>query len=174
MAGRRHNCLNGTTFTYGSEDKLLGGVTYGGFSKRIVVKEDLARRIPPGGDLPGAARLLCAGITTFSPINLWDLKPGERIGVIGMGGLGHMAVKLAAAKGSEVVVFSTSEDKIADERGFGAVEAYLWSDEAAMARNTGSFDLMVATVPVAYPMQQFLNLLNLGKTRVNIGALFLV
>ncbi|ARE41213.1 Alcohol dehydrogenase [Rhodovulum sp. P5] len=171
-ADREQNCLNGTTFTYGSEDKISGGVTYGGYSKKIVVKEDFALRIPPGVDLPGFAPLLCAGITTFSPINHWDLQPGERFGVIGMGGLGHMAVKLAAAKGAEVVVFTTTEDKIADAKRFGAAEAYLWSDEAAMARNMGSFDLMLSTVPVAYPMQQFLNLLKLDKTLVNVGALF--
>lgn len=172
LADREQNCLNGTTFTYNSEDRVSGGVTYGGYSKKIVVKEDFALRIPPGVDLPGFAPLLCAGITTFSPINHWDLKPGERFGVIGMGGLGHMAVKLAAAKGAEVVVFTTSEDKIADARAFGAAEAYLWSDEAALAKSRASFDLMLSTVPVAYPMQPFLDLLKLDKTLVNVGALF--
>ncbi|MBZ4021916.1 hydroxyacid dehydrogenase [Rhodobacter sp. TJ_12] len=171
-ADREQNCLNGTTFTYNSEDKVSGGVTYGGYSKKIVVTEDFALRIPPGVDLAGFAPLLCAGITTFSPINHWDLKPGERFGVIGMGGLGHMAVKLAVAKGAEVVVFTTSEDKIADAKAFGAKEAYLWTDEAALAKNRASFDLMVSTVPVAYPMQQFMNLLKLDKTMVNVGALF--
>ncbi|OOY03295.1 NAD(P)-dependent alcohol dehydrogenase [Thioclava sp. F28-4] len=172
LADREQNCLNGTTFTYNSEDKISGGVTYGGYSKKIVVKEDFALRIPPGVDLAGFAPLLCAGITTFSPINHWDLQPGQRYGVIGMGGLGHLAVKLAAAKGAEVVVFTTSEDKIADAKAFGAAEAYLWSDEAAMRSQMGSFDLMLSTVPVAYPMQQFLNLLKLDKTLVNVGALF--
>lgn len=165
-------CTNSTTFTYGSADKISGGVTYGGYSKKIVVDEDFALRIPPGMDLAGAAPLLCAGITTFSPINHWDLQPGQRYGVVGMGGLGHLAVKLAAAKGAEVVVLTTSEDKIEDAKAFGAAEAYLWSDEDAMARNSASFDLMLSTVPVAYPMQQFLNLLKLDQTLVNVGALF--
>lgn len=164
-------CLNGTTFTYGSPDEVSGGVTYGGYSKRIVVDEGFALRIPPGMDLAGVAPLLCAGITTFSPINSWDLQPGQRYGVIGMGGLGHMAVKLAAAKGAEVVVFTTSQDKLADALEFGAVEAYLWSDEEALARQRGTFDLMLSTVPVAYQMQTFLNLLKLDGTLVNVGAL---
>lgn len=172
LADREQNCLNGTTFTYGSEDKISGGVTYGGYSKKIVVKEEFALRIPPGVDLAGFAPLLCAGITTFSPINHWDLKPGQRYGVIGMGGLGHLAVKLAVAKGAEVVVFTTSEDKIADAKEFGATEAYLWSDEEALAQQAMSFDLMISTVPVAYDMQSFLNMLKLDKTLVNVGALF--
>lgn len=172
LADREQNCLNGTTFTYNSPDKISGGVTYGGYSKKIVVKEDFALRIPPGVDLAGFAPLLCAGITTFSPINHWDLQPGQRFGVIGMGGLGHLAVKLAAAKGAEVVVFTTSKDKLEDAKSFGASEAYLWSDEDAMRRQMGSFDLMLSTVPVAYPMQPFLNMLKLDKTLVNVGALF--
>lgn len=106
-----------------------------------------------------------------SPINTWDLQPGQRYGVIGMGGLGHMAVKLAAAKGAEVIVFTTSEDKIEDAKAFGATEAYLWSDEEAMGALRGSFDLMLSTVPVAYQMQPFLNLLKLDGTLVNVGAL---
>ena len=171
VADLEQYCLNGTTFTYGSEDKVSGGVTYGGYSKRIVVDEDYVLRIPPGMDLAGAAPLLCAGITTFSPINTWDLQPGQRYGVIGMGGLGHMAVKLAAAKGAEVIVFTTSEDKIEDAKAFGATEAYLWSDEEAMGALRGSFDLMLSTVPVAYQMQPFLNLLKLDGTLVNVGAL---
>ncbi len=171
VADLEQYCLNGTTFTYGSEDKVSGGVTYGGYSKRIVVDEDYVLRIPPGMDLAGAAPLLCAGITTFSPINTWDLQPGQRYGVIGMGGLGHMAVKLAAAKGAEVIVFTTSEDKIEDAKAFGATEAYLWSDEEAMGALRGSFDLMLSTVPVGYQMQPFLNLLKLDGTLVNVGAL---
>lgn len=171
-ADREQNCLNGTTFTYNSPDPISGGVTYGGYSKRIVVSEDFALRIPPGVDLAGFAPLLCAGITTFSPINHWNLQPGQRYGVVGMGGLGHLAVKLAAARDAEVVVFTTSEEKLEDARTFGAAEAYLWSDDDAMTRNRASFDLMLSTVPVAYPMQPFLNLLKLDKTLVNVGALF--
>lgn len=171
LADREQNCLRGTTFTYDSEDKVSGGRTYGGYSKRIVVDEDYVLRIPPGMDLAGVAPMLCAGITTFSPLQHWNLERGQRFGVIGMGGLGHLAAKLAAAKGAEVVVFTTSEDKIEDALSFGATEAYLSTDEDALRRQAGRFDLMLSTVPVAYQMQPFLNMLKLDKTLVNVGAL---
>lgn len=171
LADREQNCLRGTTFTYDSEDKVSGGRTYGGYSKRIVVDEDYVLRIPPGMDLAGVAPMLCAGITTFSPLQHWNLERGQRFGVIGMGGLGHLAVKLAVAKGAEVVVFTTSEDKIADALSFGAAEAYVSTDQEALSRQMGRFDLMLSTVPVVYQMQPFLNMLKLDKTLVNVGAL---
>ncbi|WP_423822938.1 NAD(P)-dependent alcohol dehydrogenase [Salinisphaera sp. SPP-AMP-43] len=171
VADLEQHCLNGATFTYDSPDPVSGGVTYGGYSKRIVVDEDYVLRIPPGLDLAGAAPLLCAGITTFSPLNTWHLEPGQRFAVIGMGGLGHLAVKLAAAKGAEVTVFTTSQDKLADAKRFGAAEAYLWSPEQGIDGRPGRFDLMLSTVPESYSMQPFLNMLTLGKTLVNVGAL---
>lgn len=171
LADREQNCLRGTTFTYDSEDKVSGGRTYGGYSKRIVVDEDYVLRIPPGMDLAGVAPMLCAGITTFSPLQHWNLQRGQRFGVIGMGGLGHLAVKLAVAKGAEVAVFTTSEDKIADALSFGAAEAFLSTDEDALRSQAGRFDLMLSTVPVAYRMQPFLNMLKLDRTLVNVGAL---
>ncbi|MGR3322603.1 MAG: NAD(P)-dependent alcohol dehydrogenase [Pseudooceanicola sp.] len=171
LADREQNCLRGTTFTYDSEDKVSGGRTYGGYSKRIVVHEDYVLRVPPGMDLAGVAPMLCAGITTFSPLQHWSLERGQRFGVIGMGGLGHLAVKLAVAKGAEVVVFTTSGDKIADALSFGAAEAHLSTDEQALRSQMGRFDLMLSTVPVAYQMQPFLNMLKLDKTLVNVGAL---
>lgn len=171
LSDREQNCLNGTTFTYNSPDRVSGGLTYGGYSDKIVVKEHFVVGIPPGVDLPAMAPLLCAGITTFSPMRYWKVKPGQRVGVIGLGGLGHMAVKLAVAHRAEVTVFTTTPGKIADAKKMGAKDALLWSDEVGMRRYMNQFDLMISTVPRAYPMQQFINLLKLDGTLVNVGAL---
>ena len=168
---REQNCLNGTTFTYNSPDKVSGGLTYGGYSHTIVVKEHFVVRIPPGVDLPAMAPLLCAGITTFSPIRYWKVESGQHIGVIGLGGLGHMAVKLAVAHRADVTVFTTTPGKVADAKSMGARDAVLWNDEKAMSKYMGTFDLMISTVPRAYPMQPFMNLLALDGTLVNVGAL---
>lgn len=171
LADREQNCLNGTTFTYNSPDPVLGGRTFGGYSDKIVVTEHFVIRIPPGADLAATAPLLCAGITTFSPMRHWHLQPGQRVGVIGLGGLGHMAVKLAIAHRAEVTVFTTSPGKIPDAKQLGARKAVLWSDGEAMKRYTNYFDLIITTVPQAYPMQPFMNLLKLDATLVNVGAL---
>jgi len=171
LSDREQNCLNGTTFTYNSPDQISGGLTYGGYSDKMVVKEHFVVRIPPGVDLPAMAPLLCAGITTFSPMQYWKVKPGQRVGVIGLGGLGHMAVKLAVSHRADVTVFTTTPGKIADARKMGARAAVLWSDEAGMKRYMNQFDLMISTVPRAYPMQPFMNLLKLDGTLVNVGAL---
>lgn len=171
LADREQNCLNGQTWTYGQPDKISGGYTFGGYSKELVVKEHFAFRIPPGANLPGVAPLLCAGITTFSPLQHWKVQKAQRVGVVGLGGLGHMAVKLAVARGAEVTVFTTTPAKIADAKQMGAREAVLWSDEAAMKRLTNHFDFMISTVPEAYPIQQFMNLLKLDATMVNVGAM---
>jgi len=171
LADREQVCQKGTTFTYDSSDRISGGVTYGGYSEKIVVTEHFAIRIPPGMNLAATAPLLCAGITTFSPMRHWRLEPGQRVGVIGLGGLGHMAVKLAAAQRAEVTVLTTSPGKVADAKRLGAREAVLWSDAAAMKRLANRFDLMISTVPVTYPMQPFIDLLRLDGTLVNVGAL---
>lgn len=170
-ADREQNCLNGTTFTYDSPDEVSGGVTFGGYSKAIVVAEHFGIRIPSRGNLPGLTPILCAGITTFSPMQHWRLKPAQRVGVIGLGGLGHMAVKLGAARGAEVTAFTTTPGKVEDAKRLGAREAVLWSDAQAMQRLAGTFDLMISTVPQAFPVQQFMNLLKLDATLVNVGAL---
>jgi uncharacterized zinc-type alcohol dehydrogenase-like protein len=171
LSDREQNCLNGTTFTYNSPDKMSGGYTYGGYSEKMVVTEHFVVRIPPGADLPAMAPLLCAGITTFSPMRYWKVKPGQRVGVIGLGGLGHMALKLAIAHRADVTVFTTTPGKIADAKRIGAGDAVLWSDETGMKRYMNQFDLIISTVPRAYPMQQFMNLLRLDGTLVNVGAL---
>lgn len=168
---REQNCLGGTTFTYNSPDKLSGGHTFGGYADKIVVKEHFGIRIPPGADLAAMAPLLCAGITTFSPMQHWKLSAGQRVGVIGLGGLGHMAVKLAVARKAEVTVFTTSPGKIADAKRLGAREAVLWSDAVAMKRLAGKLDLLISTVPETYPMQPFMDVLKLDGTLINVGAL---
>ncbi|MFT4089897.1 MAG: NAD(P)-dependent alcohol dehydrogenase [Asticcacaulis sp.] len=171
LADREQICLNGTTFTYGAPDKISGGVTYGGYSEQLVVTEKFAIRIPPGMELQSTAPILCAGITTFSPLRHWDVKPGQRVGVIGLGGLGHMAVKLAAAQRAEVTIFTTSAGKIADAHRLEAKEAILWGDTEAMKRLTGTQDIIISTVPENFSIQPFMNVLRNDGTLVNVGAL---
>ena len=169
---REQNCEKGAAFTYNAPDKHgTAPVTYGGYSDKIVVTEHFVIRIPPGMDLAATAPLLCAGITTFSPMQHWRLAKGQRVGVIGLGGLGHMALKLAVARGAEATVFTTSPGKLADAKRMGAKEAVLWSDEAAMKRLANTFDLLITTVPKAYPMQPFVNVLKPNATLVNVGAM---
>jgi len=136
-----------------------------------VVTEKFVIRIPPGADLAATAPLLCAGITTFSPMQHWKVGPGQRTGVIGLGGLGHMALKLGVARRADVTVFTTSPGKIADAKRMGARDAVLWSDTASMKRLANQFDWIISTVPVSYPMQPFMDLLKLDGTLVNVGAL---
>lgn len=171
-ADREQNCVNGTTFTYGSPDKRgTSPNTYGGYSERIVVTEHFGIRIPPGMDLAATAPLLCAAITTFSPMQHWRVEGGQRVGVIGLGGLGHMAVKLAAARKADVTVFTTSPGKLADARRLGAKDAVLSTDAEAMKRLASRFDFLISTVPVPYAMQPFMDLLTLDGTLVNVGVL---
>lgn len=168
---REQNCLNGTTFTYDSPDGISGGVTYGGYSQKIVVPQHFAIRIPKGLDLAATAPLLCAGITTFSPIQHWKVESNQTVGVIGLGGLGHMAVKLAASKGANVVVFTTSPGKLEDAKRLGAKDSVLWSDQNGMNKYAGSMDWMISTVPKTYNVSPFVRLLKLDKTLVNVGVL---
>lgn len=168
---REHACLNGMTLTYASPDKESGGMTYGGYSTSIVVTEKFVIRIPPGVNLAGMAPVLCAGITTFSPLQHWKASRSQKIGVIGLGGLGHMAVKLAVARGADVTVFTTTAGKRDNALQMGAKEVVLWSNEDAMKRLASSFDLMIAAVPKAFEIQQFMNLLKTDATLVNVGAL---
>lgn len=168
---REQNCEKGASFTYNTPDTISGGHTYGGYSDKIVVPQHFVIRIPPGADLAATAPLLCAGVTTFSPMQHWKLARGQRVGVIGLGGLGHIAVKLAVARKAEVTIFTTTPGKLADAQRLGAKEAVLWDDAAAMKRLAGHFDLLISTVPQAYPMQPFANLLKLDATLVNVGAM---
>ncbi|MGH7785759.1 MAG: NAD(P)-dependent alcohol dehydrogenase, partial [Candidatus Binatia bacterium] len=129
--GEEQLCREGNTQTYNARDRISGAVTYGGYSKHLVVREEFALRVPEGMDLARAAPLLCAGITTYSPLRTWNVGPGSRVGVIGLGGLGHMAVKLAVGLGADVTVLSRSKDKEADALALGADRLLVSSDAAA-------------------------------------------
>ena len=176
-AERHQNCLNadrqrsGTTFTYSSEDRHTGENTLGGYSDRMVVNDRFVFRIPHRADLPSMAPVLCAGVTTYSPLRHWQVKAGQRVGVVGLGGLGHLAVKLANALGAEVTAFTTTRGKLADATRLGARHAFLWTDTAALNRLANSFDLILAAVPQPFPLQPFIDLLKLDATLVNVGAL---
>lgn len=161
-------CTVGMTTTYGKAPD--GEVVYGGYSKNVVVREKFAITIPAALDIRSAAPILCAGITTFSPIQHWKAAAGQKVGVIGMGGLGHMAVKLLKAKGVDTTVFTTSPGKVADATRMGAHEAVLWHDKAGFERLKGQFDLLLSTVPQAYEVNPFLDLLNVDGTLVNVGV----
>ena len=144
--------------------------TYGGYSSRIVVDERFTLRIPAGLDLAGAAPLLCAGITTFSPLRHWNAKPGDRVGVVGLGGLGHMAVKLAASMGAEVTMLSTSPRKEADARRLGAHGFALTSDPATFKKLAGRFDLIIDTISAPHDYNAYLGMLRVDGAMVLVGV----
>lgn len=168
--GLEQYCEKGATGTYGAKDRISGGMTFGGYARSIVVKDAFVLRIPPGIDPAGAAPLLCAGITTYSPLRHWKAGPGKRVGVIGLGGLGHMAIKLSHAMGATTVLFTTSPGKAADAKRLGANETVAWKDADAMKPLGGTFDLIVDTVAAAHPLDPFLRLLKREGTHVLLGA----
>ncbi|MHA7140436.1 MULTISPECIES: NAD(P)-dependent alcohol dehydrogenase [unclassified Arthrobacter] len=168
-AGEEQYCLKGNTGTYGAKDRD-GSITQGGYSTHIVVTEDFVIRIPEGIDLDVAAPLLCAGITTFSPLKRWGAGPGKKVAIVGLGGLGHMAVKLAAAMGAEVTVLSQSLKKQEDGLRLGAKHYYATSDENTFSDLAGSFDLIINTVSATLPISDYLGLLALDGALVNVGA----
>ena len=167
--GEEQLCRNGMTGTYAGADRITGEHTHGGYSKHLVVREEFCLRMPQGLDVAGAAPLLCAGITTWSPLRSWNVGPGSRVGVIGLGGLGHMAVKLAVGLGADVTVLSRSPSKQADARELGANRLLVSSDEAAMAEAASSFDLIIDTVPVKHELDAYLPLLDVDGTLVIVG-----
>ncbi len=148
--GEEQLCREHCTQTYNDADRITGERTYGGYSKHLVVREEFALRVPEGLDLSRAAPLLCAGITTYSPLRTWNVGPGGRVGVIGLGGLGHMAVKLAVGLGADVTVLSRTRDKEADALALGADRLLASSDAQAMAKAANSLDLIIDTVPVKH------------------------
>jgi uncharacterized zinc-type alcohol dehydrogenase-like protein len=162
-------CEKGGVFTYNSPDPHLEGQTYGGYSDSIVVDEDFALRIPSGLALAGAAPLLCAGITTYSPLRHWNVGAGQKVGVVGLGGLGHMAVKLAAAFGARVVVFTTSAGKAEDAVRLGAHEVVVSKDTAAMRKQRG-FDFVLDTVSAPHDLSACVRLLKRNGTMTLVGA----
>jgi len=167
--GEEQYCLEGNTGTYAAIDRY-GQYTQGGYSTHIVVTEDFVVRIPDGIELDVAAPLLCAGITTYSPLRHWGAAPGKRIAVVGLGGLGHMAVKLAHAMGAEVTVLSQSLKKKEDGLRLGADYYYATSDSDTFKDLAGSFDLIVNTVSAKIDISAYLSLLALDGTLVNVGA----
>lgn len=152
-------CTGGFTMTYGSTDPVMGGMTAGGYSTDIVVNEDFVLSIPENLDPAAAAPLLCAGITTFSPLRHWDVGPGSKVGVVGLGGLGHMAVQLAAAMGAEVTLFTRSPAKSADAVNFGATRTVLSTDATALKRAEGTFDFILDTVSAQHLLDPLLSAL---------------
>ncbi|MBC2663966.1 NAD(P)-dependent alcohol dehydrogenase [Novosphingobium flavum] len=162
-------CRNGFTGTYGGRDRVTGDPTQGGYAKHIVVKDHFVLRMPEGLDPSKAAPLLCAGITTWSPLRQWNVSAGTRVGVIGLGGLGHMAVKLAAALGAEVSVFSRTVGKEADAAALGAGKVVISTDAAQMKAAAGGFDLIIDTVPVKHDLNPYLPLLDVDGTLVIVG-----
>jgi uncharacterized zinc-type alcohol dehydrogenase-like protein len=168
-AGLEQYCENGNVGTYGIVDRD-GTVTQGGYSTHIVVDQDFVLRIPEAIDLAVAAPLLCAGITTYSPLKHWNAAPGRKIAVVGMGGLGHMAVKIAHALGADVTVLSQTLSKEADGRAFGATRYFATSDPATFAELKNEFDLIVNTVSAEIDMRAYLSLLRLDGVLVNVGA----
>jgi uncharacterized zinc-type alcohol dehydrogenase-like protein len=160
----------GMILTYGSPDKHLGGVTHGGYAESIVVDENFVLRIPENLDLAGAAPLLCAGITTWSPLKHWGVGPGQKVGVVGLGGLGHMGVKFAKALGAHVVVFTTSSSKKEDALRLGASEVVISTDPAEMAKHFGSFHFILDTVSAEHDLNAYLHLLRRDGNLTLVGA----
>ncbi|WP_406327746.1 NAD(P)-dependent alcohol dehydrogenase [Streptomyces sp. NBC_00203] len=167
--GDEQYCLKGNTLTYGSIDKD-GTLTQGGYSTHVVVTEDFVVNIPEGIGLDEAAPLMCAGITTYSPLRRWGAGPGKQVAVIGLGGLGHMAVKIAHAMGAEVTVLSQSLKKMDDGLRLGADHYYATSDPTTFEQLGGTFDLIVNTVSAKLDLDAYLGLLAVGGAMVNVGA----
>lgn len=169
--GVEQYCLEGFTMTYGGDDRQDGTFTQGGYSDQIVVSEHFVLRMPEGIDLASAAPILCAGITTYSPLKHYGVKAGDKVGVIGMGGLGHMGVKLAKALGAEVTVFTRSEAKVEEARRHGAHHVVVSSDEAQMAAVAETYDFMLDTVPVQHDLNPYLGALKYDGTHILVGLL---
>jgi len=168
-AGLEQFCAN-TVMTYGSIDAHLGTPTLGGYSQSIVVTEDFVLRMPANLNAAAAAPLLCAGITTYSPMRHWKVGPGQKVGIVGLGGLGHMGVKFARAFGANVVLFTTSPGKVADGKRLGAHEVVLSKDEAQMAAQAGSFDFILDAVAATHDLNAYFNLLKRDGNLVLVGA----
>jgi uncharacterized zinc-type alcohol dehydrogenase-like protein len=169
-AGNEQYCLSFPVLTYNSADKVLGGRTLGGYSTSIVVDEAFVLRIPAGLDLAAAAPLLCAGITTYSPLHHWKVGPGQKVGIVGLGGLGHMGVKFAKALGAHVVLFTTSPDKVEDGLRLGAHAVVISKNEDEMKKLHGTFNFVLDAVSAQHDINAFLMLLKLDGTLCLVGA----
>ena len=169
--GLEQYCLEGPTLTYNGQDRHDHTVTFGGYSEAIVVSDRFVVSIPEALDPAAAAPLLCAGITTYSPLRHYGVKAGDKVGVIGMGGLGHMGIKFAKALGAEVTVFTRSPEKVDEARAQGASQVIVSTDEAQMEAAAGSFDFMLDTVPVQHDLNPYLALLRHDGTHILVGLL---
>jgi alcohol dehydrogenase (NADP+) len=168
--GLEQYCEEGNTGTYNSPDKHLGGRTYGGYSESIVVDEAFVLQVPGNLDLAATAPLLCAGITTYSPLKHWNVGPGKKVGIVGIGGLGHMGVKLAKAMGAEVIVFTTSPSKFEDARRLGADDVVLSKDEEQMRKYAGKLHFVLDAVSAKHDINAYLNLLRVDGALALVGA----
>lgn len=168
--GMEQYCENGFVGTYNGEEMHSGGMTYGGYANNIVVTEKFVLRIPDGLDPAAAAPLLCAGITTYSPLRHWKVGKGQKVGIVGLGGLGHMGIKLAHAMGAHVVLFTTSPDKAEDAMRMGASEVVVSKNAEQMAAHQNSFDFILNTVAASHNLDAFMVLLKRDGTMALVGA----
>jgi uncharacterized zinc-type alcohol dehydrogenase-like protein len=168
--GIEQYCLKMPVFTYNGMDKHLGGQTFGGYSESITVDEAYTLKVSPKLDLAATAPLLCAGITTYSPLRHWNVGPGKKVGIVGLGGLGHMGVKFAHAFGAHVVLFTTSPGKVEDGRRLGADEVAISKDANAMAKQGASFDFILDCVSASHDINAYLDLLKVDGTLTLVGA----
>ncbi|WP_291726928.1 NAD(P)-dependent alcohol dehydrogenase [Bernardetia sp.] len=162
-------CLNGFTGTYNGKDKHLGGRTFGGYSEKIVVDENFVLKVPKNLDLAAAAPLLCAGVTTWSPLRHWKVGKDSKVAVVGLGGLGHMAIKLAKGLGAEVTLFSRSPNKEEDAKKLGTDKFVISTDKEQMKAVKGKFDLIIDTVPYEHDLNPYISTLTINGTLVLVG-----
>lgn len=170
VSGNEQFCFKGCAMSYNGTEMDRKTLTYGGYSNKYVINEDYALKVNATGDLSGIAPLLCAGITTYAPLKKWGVGPGTKVAIAGLGGLGHMGVKIAAAMGAEVTVLSTSPSKEADARGLGATGFLNIRDEAAVKAAMGSFDLILDTIAANHDYNLYLSLLGLNGVMVVVGV----
>jgi uncharacterized zinc-type alcohol dehydrogenase-like protein len=168
--GLEQFCEKSAIFTYNSTDPFLGGPTFGGYSEGVVVDEAFTLKVSAKANLAATAPLLCAGITTYSPLHHWKVGPGQKVGIVGLGGLGHMGVKIARALGAHVVLFTTSPGKVADAARLGAHEAVISKNADEMQKHAGSFDFILDTVSGKHDINAYLSLLKLEGTLTIVGA----
>jgi uncharacterized zinc-type alcohol dehydrogenase-like protein len=170
VKGLEQYCDSFPVLTYGGADKHTGGITYGGYSDAIVVDQDFVLKVPENLDLKAVAPLLCAGITMYSPMRHWGVKAGQKVGVVGLGGLGHMGVKFAHAMGAHTVVFTTSANKVEDALRLGADEVVLSTDAEQMKKHARSFDFIIDAVAAKHDINVYIDQLSVDGTLVQVGA----
>lgn len=164
-------CLNGFTGTYNGKDVHLGGHTFGGYSQKVVVDDHFVLKVPENLDLAAVAPLLCAGITTWSPLRHWNVGPNSKVAVVGLGGLGHMAIKLAKGLGAEVTLFSRTPGKSEDAKQLGADHVVISTEQSEMDSVKGKFDVIIDTVPYVHDVNPYVTTLNISGTLVIVGYL---